>query len=132
MEVPLREIRNGTIVADLKRLVDLSPPERTIYLFHSPPYKTALDRAGLDGKSIDHAPLDVHVGSVAIARFIEEKQPRLTLHGHVHESARITGRWRERIGTTDAFSGCHDGMGIALVRFDPECPEEATREIVGE
>ncbi len=132
VEVPLRDIRYGTIAADLERLAEVSPPERTVYLFHSPPYKTALDRAALDGRMIEHAPLDVHVGSVAIARFIEERRPRLTLHGHVHEAPRLTGRWRERIGETLAFSGCHDGRGIGLVRFDPDHPEEATREILGD
>jgi len=40
-------------------------------VLHSPPYDTGLDRAALDGRSVDHAPLDVHVGSIAIRRFIE-------------------------------------------------------------
>ena len=44
--------------------------------------------------AVDHVPLDVHVGSIAIRRFIEARQPRLTLHGHVHESARLTGSWQ--------------------------------------
>lgn len=132
VEVPLRDIRFGTIAADLERLAEVSPPERTLYLFHSPPYKTALDRAALDGRMIDHAPLDVHVGSIAITRFIEEMQPRLTLHGHVHEAPRLTGRWQERIGETLSFSGCHDGKGIGLVSFDPDRPEDATREILGD
>jgi len=35
------------------------------------------------------------VGSIAVRRFIEERQPLLTLHGHIHESARLTGDWRE-------------------------------------
>lgn len=132
VEVPLREIRYGTIASDLEGLGSLSPPDRTLYLFHSPPYRTALDRAALDGRMVDHAPLDVHVGSIAIARFIGERRPRLTLHGHVHESPRLTGRWRERIGETHAFTGCHDGPGIGLVRFDSDNLEDATREILGE
>ncbi|MFH1279142.1 MAG: metallophosphoesterase [Candidatus Eisenbacteria bacterium] len=132
VDVSLREIRYGTIAADLEELAAMSPPERTLFLFHSPPYKTALDRAALDGRMVDHAPLDVHVGSVAIARFIEEKQPRVTLHGHVHEAPRLSGRWRERIGETHAFTGCHDGRGIGLVRFDPDRPEDATREVLGD
>ena len=49
---------------------------------------------------IDHIPLDVHVGSIAIKRFIEAKQPMLTLHGHVHESTRLTGNWQQHIGNT--------------------------------
>jgi hypothetical protein len=44
----------------------------------------------------DHVPLDVHVGSVAVRRFIEDRRPLLTLHGHIPESALLTGSWRER------------------------------------
>ena len=40
------------------------------------------------GKMIDHVPLDRHLGSIAIRRFIEIRQPLLTLHGHVHEVGR--------------------------------------------
>ena len=42
-------------------------------------------------------------GSIAIERFIEDRQPLLTLHGHVHESARLTGSWQEKIGRHIAF-----------------------------
>jgi Icc-related predicted phosphoesterase len=125
-----REIRFMTIRQDLERLTEATDPRRTVFLFHTPPYDTALDRAALDGKHVDHAPLDVHVGSIAVRRFIEERQPLLTLHGHVHESARLTGRWRERIGRTHAFSAAHDGPELALVRFDPERLDEAARELL--
>jgi uncharacterized protein len=128
--VETREVRLGTIRQDLERLAQGADPSRAVFLFHTPPYDTALDRAALDGKRVDHAPLDVHVGSIAVRRFIEERQPLLTLHGHVHESARLTGRWRERIGRTHAFSAAHDGPELALVRFDPEALEDATRELV--
>ena len=89
-----------------------------------------LDRAALDGRTVDHVPLDVHVGSIAVRRFIEARQPLVTLHGHVHESARLTGAWRERIGRTHAFSAAHDGPELALVRFDPGSPDDATRELL--
>ena len=125
-----REIRNGTIQRDIDMLVGEGDLSRGIVLFHTPPYRTALDRAALDGKHVDHAPLDVHVGSVAVRRFIEERQPRVTLHGHVHESARITGEWRERIGRTWAFSAAHDGAELAVVTFDPEEPGAARRDLV--
>ena len=128
--VPPREIRYGTIQQDLDALVGDRSLERAIMLFHAPPYKTALDRAALDGRTIDFVPLDVHVGSIAIQRFIERRQPRITLHGHVHESARLTGEWRTRMGETCAFSAAHDGPELALVRFDPETPTTATRELI--
>lgn len=124
------EARYSTIAADLKDLAGDAALSRAIFLFHSPPYGSPLDRAALDGRLFDHAPLDVHVGSIAVRRFIEEREPLVTLHGHVHESARITGEWRCRIGRTHCFSAAHDGPELALVRFDPDAPEEATRQLV--
>jgi Icc-related predicted phosphoesterase len=124
-------VRNwATIFADLNDLVGDSNLDNAVFLFHSPPYKTALDRAALDGKKVDHVPLDVHVGSIAILRFIEERQPLLTLHGHVHESTRLTGMWRQRIGRTLALNGAHDGSELSLVRFDLGDLENVTRELV--
>ena len=124
------EVMYSTIADDLIKLVGDDPLDEAVFLFHSPPYQTNLDRAALDGKKIDHAPLDVHVGSIAIRRFIEDRQPLITLHGHVHESARITGSWREQMGRTHAFTAAHDGPELAVVRFDPEHPEAASRVLV--
>jgi len=115
--VPPHEIRFGTIAKDLERLAGKVALDRAVMLFHSPPDDTNLDRAANDGKQIDHVPLDLHVGSVAIRRFIEARQPLLTLHGHIHESARLTGSWRDRIGRTHLFGGAHDGAELALVQF---------------
>jgi len=130
VDVPAHEIRGATIRDDLERLAGDADLGRAVFLFHSPPYDTLLDRAALDGRSHDHVPLDVHVGSIAIRRFIEERRPRLTLHGHIHESARLTGGFKERIGGTVALSAAHDGAELALVRFDLEDPGGATRTLV--
>ena len=123
-------LRYATIEEDLKKLTGDAALEGAIMLFHSPPYQTVLDRAALDGKTIDHAPLDVHVGSVAIRRFIERRQPRITLHGHIHESAGLTGHWKQQIAATWCFSAAHRGCELALVRFDPDSPAEASRELL--
>jgi Icc-related predicted phosphoesterase len=130
--VPVREeeAKYGTIQSDLAQLSEGKDLKNSIFLFHSPPYQTALDRAALDGKMIDHVPLDVHVGSIAIKRFIENQQPLITLHGHIHESSRITGKWKERIGRTHLFSAAYDGPELAVVKFDPEKPQQAQREIL--
>ena len=128
--IPPDEARYETIKSDLEKLTRDADLSRSVFLFHSPPHRTALDRAALDGKMIDNAPLDVHAGSIAIRRFIEARQPRITLHGHIHESARLTGSWRERLGRTYSFSAAHDGAELALVRFDPTEPEKATRELI--
>lgn len=124
------EARYATIKEDLERLVGDRPVDQSVFLFHSPPYRTKLDRAALDGRRIDHVPVDVHVGSIAIQRFIQQRQPLLTLHGHIHESARLTGAWADRIGRTHCFSAAHDGPELALVRFDPADPAAATRTLM--
>jgi Icc-related predicted phosphoesterase len=128
--VPQAEVRYGTIAQDLQRLTGDDDLTDATFLFHTPPYKTALDRAALDGQFVDHVPLDVHVGSIAVRRFIEERQPRLTLHGHIHESARLTGSWQDRIGETLLLGAAHDGPELALVKFDLEDPAGATRELI--
>jgi len=125
-----REIRWGTIREDLERLAGEDDLSAGVFLFHAPPYQTSLDRAALDDRRFEHVPLDVHVGSIAIRRFIERRQPRATLHGHVHESARLTGTWRTCIGSTHCLSAAHDGPELALVRFDPGDPAAATRELL--
>ena len=130
VEVPLDEIKYSTIAEDLEILSTNSPMTKTILLFHSPPYHSYLDRADLHGKKVDHTPVDVHVGSVAIQRFIKSKQPLLTLHGHVHESAQITGWWKEKIDRTFSFTAAHNGPELAIVRFDTENLKNATRELI--
>jgi Icc-related predicted phosphoesterase len=120
----------STVKKDLDELTRNEELENAIFLFHAPPYKTRLDRAALDGKVIDHIPLDVHVGSIAIQRFIKTRQPLLTLHGHVHESSRLSHSWRDSIGKTHMFTGAYDGPELALVRFNPKNLEKATRELL--
>jgi len=128
--VPKESLKRETILNDLQQLAPGGDLSRAVFLFHTPPYHTGLDRAALDGKKVSHVDLDVHIGSIAVRRFIESKQPLVTLHGHVHESSRITGVWKEQIGRTVAMSAAHDGPGLALVRFDLSDPGSATRELL--
>jgi Icc-related predicted phosphoesterase len=128
--VPENEARFSTIQDDLASLVGDNKTDNAVFMFHSPPHETRLDRAATDGKMVDHVPLDLHVGSVAVRRFIEKRQPLLTLHGHIHESTRITGSWRDRIGHTEMFNGSHHGPELSLVTFDLENPRSATRELL--
>jgi len=130
VQVVKGRLKYKTIQDDLRKLTLDADLSRAVFLFHTPPYNTALDRAALDGKKYNYVELDVHVGSIAVRRFIESRQPLLTLHGHIHESARITGAWKERIGRTFAFSSAHDGPELALVRFDLDDLENATRELL--
>jgi Icc-related predicted phosphoesterase len=124
------EMKYGTIREDIEKLTGTLDMWKSIFLFHAPPYQTMLDRAALDGKMIDHAPVDPNIGSIAIKRFIETRQPLLTLHGHAHESARLSGSWQDRIGRTYAFSAAHDGPELAVVRFELNNLAGATRELL--
>ena len=119
-----------TIWEDLQNLAGDDGMDKAVFLFHSPPYKTCLDRAALDGKMIEHVPLDVHVGSIAISRFIEERQPVLTMHGHIHESTRLTGQWKQTFDRTHAFNAAWDGPELCLIDFDLEDPGKAEWSLI--
>jgi Icc-related predicted phosphoesterase len=93
----------GTIAGDLARLSGQSDPRSTVYVTHSPPWGTRLDRR------YDGSP----VGSQAIRAFIELHQPPLTLHGHVHDSPGV-----DRIGRTVCVNP-GDSLGrLRAVRVD--------------
>ena len=124
------DILYSTIKKDLEELAGEDNLSNAIFLFHTPPYKTNLDRAALDGKMVDYAPLDVHIGSITVQRFIYANQPLITLHGHVHESSRITGFWSDKIKNTYLFSAAYEKEKLALVKFNPAEPEKAIRELI--
>ncbi len=130
IDVESQDTKHSTIEDDLRKLVKNSPSKKTIYLFHAPPYGGKLDKTDREGVEVDRAPVDVHVGSIAIKRFIKREQPLLTLHGHIHESPRLTGSWCERDGSTYSFSAAHDGPGLSVVFFDPFNLKKATRELI--
>lgn len=96
-----REVDEKRLWQIIKSKVSLlRDPSTAIFNFHVPPYNTRLDLApeldkkmhpvitpGTDGR--------IHVGSKSVRRAIEEYQPILGLHGHIHESP-----GEERIGRT--------------------------------
>ena len=79
-----------TIREDLNRLPKPMDQKKAIYIMHSPPFGTRLDFIQ-GGKS---------AGSRSIKAFIEENQPLLTLHGHLHESPELSGTYFDRMGET--------------------------------
>ncbi len=127
VDVSLHEKKYSTIKDDLNSLTKNDDLTKAIFLFHGPPYQTNLDCVAPSGKLIDHVPVDPHVGSIAIKRFIEKKQPLITLHGHIHESPQISGSWKDKIGQTYCFSAAHKGNELALVKFELNNPEKAER-----
>ena len=75
-----------------------APPEKTVYNFHCPPHGSGLDDApeiDADMRPKDAGRSTVPVGSTAVREAIEEGQPALALHGHIHEA-----RGNTRIGRT--------------------------------
>ncbi|MBN2829265.1 MAG: hypothetical protein JXR56_02965, partial [Candidatus Cloacimonetes bacterium] len=119
------EAQYSTIKDDLEEMMEGLNKDMTVILMHSPPYQTKLDRAALDGKFIDHVPLDVHIGSIAIQRLLQKYRFHLSLHGHVHESTRLTGCWKDKIGETLAFQGASERGVCSLIRFDLDNPEDS-------
>jgi Icc-related predicted phosphoesterase len=79
-----------TMEEDLEQLARMSDPKRTLYVLHDPPWNTTLDVL-YNGQ---------HIGSMAVRRFIEQRQPPLVLSGHIHESPKASGKILDRIGDT--------------------------------
>ncbi len=79
-----------TIEDELKTLIKPSEINNSIYIFHNPPANIDLDITH-DGRK---------VGSKAEYTFLKENQPKLSLHGHIHESPDVSGRWCSQIGKT--------------------------------
>ncbi|MCI2415607.1 MAG: metallophosphoesterase [Candidatus Aramenus sp.] len=87
-----REMNEEELYSKLKSYVGkLDRPERTILNLHAPPYGTNLDNAPLLDNNLKPVVkggdvVMTHVGSKAIRKVIEEYQPLLGIHGHIHES----------------------------------------------
>jgi Icc-related predicted phosphoesterase len=79
-----------TIEDELTKLVRPENMRKTIYVMHMPPARLGLDRcySGME------------VGSKAVHDFIEKNQPLLALHGHIHESPQMTGKWFAELDKT--------------------------------
>jgi uncharacterized protein len=98
-------------LADLPRPAE---PERTVYVLHQPPLGA---RLGMISETID-------VGSQAVADFLTENKPRISLHGHIHESPFVGGCWRSSIGETVCIQpGQLTGTGCVSVVIDFESLE---------
>jgi uncharacterized protein len=127
---PDHDPENDTIKNDLMLLINDDNLEFGVFLFHSPPYNTLLDLATLHFREHNQKPSTLNVGSKAIRYFIDEKQPYITMHGHIHESASITGEWKQDLGRTSAFSAAHDGPELAVIKFELNDPLSAMRRLI--
>ncbi|KAI9197351.1 uncharacterized protein BJ171DRAFT_520005 [Polychytrium aggregatum] len=62
-------------------------PARLIVMAHTPPFATGLDLMA------SHA----HVGSLGLLRFLRTVQPLVSLHGHIHETVRMSKTHIDRL-----------------------------------
>ena len=121
---------NDTIEKDIQILVKDENLESGVFLFHSPPFNSLLDVDTLHIFDPGQQAATLNVGSKAIRNFIDEKQPYITMHGHIHESARITGEWKQNFGKTLSFSAAHDGPELAIIKFELNDPLSASRRLI--
>lgn len=97
---------SATIREDLAQLATLSDPHKTIYVFHEAPYNTPLDRIASDNKYIKDDLM--HIGSMAIRDFIEQQQPLITMHGHIHETYAESGDYKWQSGQSLSITAAND------------------------
>jgi hypothetical protein len=114
-------LRSPTIAGALDSLARRTVAMETVFVLHSPPRDTLCDvMAG--GR---------HVGSRAIRRFVETHQPPLVLSGHIHESPRVSGAWRDAVGRTVVVNpGQFGSPKLCGVWFDPARIDESLRHTV--
>jgi uncharacterized protein len=119
-----REMTDEQLTAEFARQVaGLRDPAHAIFNLHPPPFDTGLDEApvldeNLQVQSSAGQARMTAVGSHAVRAVIEEVQPLLSLHGHIHESAGF-----RKIGRTLAVNpGSDYGTGVlngVLVTLEP-------------
>jgi uncharacterized protein len=96
-----REVTEDELHDRLDELAgEVRDPRSAIFMIHVPPYDSGLDTAPILDENLRPTVsagdvLRGPVGSTAVRRLIEERQPLLGVHGHVHEAA-----GERRIGAT--------------------------------
>jgi Icc-related predicted phosphoesterase len=79
-----------TIEDELESLIKPNDMRKAIYVIHMPPANLGMDECITAMK----------VGSQAIYNFLLKYQPLLSLHGHIHESPEVSGRWYANLKNT--------------------------------
>lgn len=110
-------VPRGTIEDELKEMEKEIVPEKTILITHSPPYNTKVDIL-YDG---------THIGSRGVRKLIENTQPLLSLHGHIHESHRMSGHIYDKIGKTICINPGDSKTEFRGVVFDTANVEKTIR-----
>ena len=100
-----RELPEDELYTLIRGLAEqLEDPTNAIFNLHVPPKASGLDTANeinedLTLRYVGGQPNPVPVGSTAVRQIIEEYQPLLALHGHIHES-----RGTAKLGRTLAIN----------------------------
>lgn len=119
-----REITEDEMRTKLARLTALLEPNRpTLFNVHNPPFDTGTDRAyeltpDMRIKTAGGEPTLAPVGSVAVREAIEEVQPMLALHGHIHESRAMSSVGRTKVCNPGSvyMEGALQGVIVSLDR----------------
>ncbi|MDQ6816137.1 MAG: metallophosphoesterase [Actinomycetota bacterium] len=109
-----REESEGELYERLDALArQVNDPRRAVFMIHVPPHDSGLDTAPLLDENLRPTVsagdvLRGPVGSTAVRRVIEQYQPLLSIHGHIHESG-----GERRIGETLSINpGSEANAGI--------------------
>ena len=106
-----------SIEVDLSAITFPGNAENVICVMHAPPYDTLLDR-------LYNA---TAMGSRAVRKFIEEAQPAITLHGHIHESPTVSGAYCQKIGKTISVNPGQSGGLLSAVILDTNYPSQTLK-----
>jgi uncharacterized protein len=117
-----RELDEDALYTRIKGLADqLEHPETAIFNLHVPPHGSGLDTAYEIDDQLrivvrDGKPHEMPVGSTAVRQILEEYQPVVSLHGHIHESrgAAQIGRTLALNSGSEYASGRIHGVTVSL------------------
>ncbi|NLI81220.1 MAG: hypothetical protein GX443_05970 [Deltaproteobacteria bacterium] len=125
------DFSSGTMEEDLEALArsiaeNVPLHRKLVFVSHAPPRDTALDLT-------QHG---LHVGSLAVRRFLESrgKECRIavSLHGHIHESPWQSGSVWEAVAGIPCFNVGQTNRHLRALFFSSEDPLESARLIVVE
>jgi uncharacterized protein len=117
-----REVSEEELHDRLAALADQVPdPRSAVFMIHVPPYDSGLDTAPILDENLRPTVsagdvLRGPVGSQAVRRLIEERQPLLSVHGHIHESGgeRRIGRTVSINPGSEANTGMLQGLLVDI------------------
>lgn len=106
-----------SIEANLAEKFGAINPDKLVLVCHAPPYDTVCDYTEIKPEGQCR-----HVGSRGVRNFIEKYQPRLTLHGHIHDAAEVSGAFCEKIGKTTVVTVSNDHLTerVQVILFTSE------------